>query len=441
MRANDGEPGTAGVDAAAQRSSFSARPLRVQLLISAAVLVAVVVPFAFHDLGRGTTAHQPVLTAMLLVILSALNVELGRIAEGGLVGSQRPHKALSAWAFTSALLLPAPYLVPVVAFSYAHARGRGLRVSLWKWVGSAAYLVIAGFVSGSFAAYVMGERVNYMQGDGLAGMGAVALAAVTFLAVETALFHLSAYLNHADDEVWLRRTLRGRSFYTTEASVLLLGGLFAAIWTGGPWFVLLVVPVYGLAQRAALHDALREQAEVDDKTGLLRFESWRRLALVGRERCIARRQPWSVAFVDLDFFKRYNDAWGHMVGDEALVAIADTLRSQLRADDLVARFGGEEFCVFLPATPYDEAAAVAERLRRAVAEAAMPGSGAQVTVSVGVAGVTLRKLDVELVETMNQADQALFEAKALGRDRVCTRTYVAAQDTADGREPAWVSAG
>lgn len=441
MRARAGDPGSAGTRGGAERSTLRATPVRVQVLISVAVLAALVVPFVFADAGRTTSSHQPVLTALLLVILSALNVELGRFAEGGLVDSQRPHKALSAWAFTSALLLPAPYLVPVVAFSYAHARWRGLRVPLWKWVGSAAYLIIAGFVAGWFAAGVMGSETNFMHGDGLMGMSAVALAAVSFLAIETGLFHLSAYLNHADDEVWLRRTLRSRSFYTTEASVLLLGGLFAAIWTGGPWFVLLVVPVYGLAQRAALHDALREQAEVDDKTGLLRFESWRRLALIGRERCIARRQPWSIAFVDLDYFKRYNDAWGHMAGDEALVAVADTLRAQLRSDDLVARFGGEEFCVFLPATPYDEAAAVAERLRRAIAEAAMPGSGAQVTVSVGVAGVTTQKLDVELAETMTQADQALFEAKALGRDRVSARSYVAVPDKSDGREPSWVSAG
>ena len=438
MSAN-GDSGTAGADTA-ERSAFSATPLRVQVLIVAAIAVALVVPFALADAGRTGTAHQPILTALLLVLLSALNVELGRIAEGGLVDSQRPHKALSAWAFTSALLLPTPYLVPVVAISYAHARWRGLRVPLWKWVGSAAYLVIAGFVAGVFAAFVMGDETNFVHGNGFSGTVAVVLAAVAFLAVETGLFHLSAYLNHAGDEEWLRRTLRSRSFYTTEASVLLLGGLFAAIWTGGPWFVLLVIPVYGLAQRAALHDSLREQAEIDDKTGLLRFESWRRLALVGRERCIARRQPWSIAFVDLDYFKRYNDAWGHLVGDEALVVVADTLRSQVRADDLIARFGGEEFCVFLPATPYDEASAVAERLRRAIAEAVMPTSGERVTVSVGVAGVTQHELGVELAETMTQADQALFEAKALGRDRVCARSYVAAPAAPDRVEAVWVSA-
>ncbi|MGA9747121.1 MAG: hypothetical protein WBQ50_06675 [Nocardioides sp.] len=132
-----------------------------------------------------------------------------------------------------------------MAISYAHARWRGLRVQLWKWVGWAAYLVIAGVAAGIVAATAWGPGGNDMFDDGDQGL----LAVIAFSAVETGLFHGSAYLNHAEDEVWLRRTLRGRPFSFIEASVLLLGGLFAAIWTGGPWFVLLVVPVYGLAQR------------------------------------------------------------------------------------------------------------------------------------------------------------------------------------------------
>ena len=79
---------------------------------------------------------------------SVLNVELGRLFEGGRVAQQRPHKALSAWPMAATVLLPSFYLVPVVVLIYAHARWRGMRVTLWKWCASACFLVCAGAVAG-----------------------------------------------------------------------------------------------------------------------------------------------------------------------------------------------------------------------------------------------------------------------------------------------------
>ena len=188
------------------------------------------------------------------------------------------------------LLLPLPYVLPVTAVAYAHARWRGMRVPLWKWVGSASYVVLASVAAGITARQVHGPDPNWMQGQGGLGLLATCLGAAVFLAVETVLFHGSAYLNHADDEEWLRRTLAGRSFYGTEASVLLMGALSAAVWTAGAWFELLLVPVYVLAQRAVLHEPMRERAETDGKTGLLRFEPWRRLAVAEQRRCTAKKR-------------------------------------------------------------------------------------------------------------------------------------------------------
>ena len=139
-----------------------------------------------------------------------------------------------------------------------------------------------------------------MEGQGGRGLLATCLGAAVFLAVETALFHGSAYLNHAGDEQWLRRTLAGRSFYVTEASVLLMGALSAAVWTAGAWFELLLVPVFVLAQRAVLHEPLRERADTDGKTGLMRFETWRRIAVAEQQRCVGKGRSWRVAFADLD---------------------------------------------------------------------------------------------------------------------------------------------
>lgn len=399
--------------------AFLRTPIRLQAWVSGTVAAAVVLPFALHHVARSHTAHGEVLTGVLLVGLSTLNVEIGRMLEGGVSDSQRPHKGLSAWAFAAALLLPSWWLLPVVATTYAHAWWRGLRVPPWKWVGSAAYVVLAGLAASTTASSLLGDETDLMLGDGRRGVAAVVVAALAFLAVETLLFHGSAFLNTADDEAWLRATLRSPSFYLTEAAVLLVGGLSAGIWTGGGWFVLLLAPVYGVTQRAALHEPLRERAEHDGKTGALRFESWRRLAFAGVERCHRQQRPWCVMFADLDRFKLFNDSWGHLVGDAALVVVADAIRSQLRRGDLLGRFGGEEFCVFLPELDPAAGALVAERVREAVGSAGVPGA-AQVTISVGLAAADASVEPDELVAALAAADRALFRAKDDGRDLVRT---------------------
>lgn len=402
--------------AAPRRFAFLDTPWPCRAWISATVLAASVLPFVLAPLGHQHTWQSDTATGVLLVGLSIVNVEIGRLLERGISNSQRPHKALSAWVFAAALLLPTGWLLLVAAVTYAHARWRGMRVTLWKWIGSAAYVVLAG-LAGALAAYaVLGDQRDLMLGAGGRGLAGVLVGAAVFLVVQTVLFHGSAYLNDPADEVWLRQTLASPSFYLTEAAVLLVGGLSAAIWTGGAWFVLLLAPVYALTQRAALHEPLRERADHDDKTGVLRFESWRRMALAGVERCHRSQRPWCVLFADLDHFKAFNDTWGHLVGDRALVAVADAIRAELRSADLLARFGGEEFCVFLPDTSAEAGLAVAERIRCAVGSTPV-GSGSWVTISVGIAAAPAETDPSELVRVLTAADRALFRAKEDGRNR------------------------
>ncbi len=404
------------VRALPQESAFLRTTWACRLWVTAAVVGACVLPVLLVDLGHGANESAATLTGLLLVGLSILNVEIGRVLEGGVSDSQRPHKGLSAWALAAALLLPTWWLVPVVAVTYSHAWWRGLRVAPWKWVGSAAYVVLAGLAAAISAWAVLGSEPDLMHGNGLVGLLAVLAATAAFLAVETVLFHGSAYLNHAADETWLRQTLATRSFYLTEAGVLLVGGLSAAIWTGGGWFVVLLAPVYLVTQRAALHEPLRERAEHDDKTCTLRFESWRRLAVAGAERCYRRNRPWCVLFADLDNFKAFNEAWGHLIGDDALAVVAEAIRAELRAGDLLGRFGGEEFCVFLPDVAPDDAARIAERIRCGVSAAQVP-SALPVTISVGVASVGPMSEPIDFVSVLDAADRALFRAKSDGRNR------------------------
>lgn len=257
-----GRSSSRGVGAAALAwREFQRTPLRERFYISGALAAAAVLPLTLPDLGVDAPFHPTWATLLMLVTVSVVNVELGRALGGGLSHSQQPHKALSAWAFASALLLPVPWLLVVVPITYSHARWRGLRTPLWKWLGSGAFLVLAG-VAAAATSDALYDRINWMYGTGGRGLVAILAAAAVFLVVEAVLFAGTAWLNDAADEQWLRRTLRGRAFYLTEIGVLVVGGLLSAAWTGGAWYVVLFLPVYAFAQRAVLHEPLRERAEM-----------------------------------------------------------------------------------------------------------------------------------------------------------------------------------
>lgn len=138
-------------------------------------------------------------------------------------------------------------------------------------------------------------------------------------------------------------------------------------------------------------------------------------------RAIRQGQPLAFLFLDVDEFKAYNDRYGHPMGDACLRQIGQVLaRFGQRAGEVVGRYGGEEFAILLPATGQAEARALGESIRRAVADRIMPhdrSAAGIVTVSVGVAA--LRPTDaLDMAELVHQADQALYRAKALGRNRV-----------------------
>lgn len=160
-------------------------------------------------------------------------------------------------------------------------------------------------------------------------------------------------------------------------------------------------------------------ATVDHLTGVLNRQSV--LAELDKEVARAARfgHQLSVVMVDIDHFKRLNDSHGHAAGDLMLRQIADVLRTNLRAIDSVGRYGGEEFLVVLPETDVDAAASLAEKLRRLVGRheiALEDGFRAAATLSAGVAGGFGGHLQVESL--VRDADNAMYSAKALGRDQV-----------------------
>lgn len=162
-----------------------------------------------------------------------------------------------------------------------------------------------------------------------------------------------------------------------------------------------------------------ELATTDPLTGVYNRRTFKELAEPNLSRSRRAHAPVSLLMLDLDHFKRINDTYGHLAGDDVLKSFATLVRNCLRKEDLLARYGGEEFVVLLPGSSQAAAAALAERIREQVAALPMEANGhrARVTVSIGSAsekGDTLPSLEAML----GRADEALYQAKREGRNRV-----------------------
>jgi diguanylate cyclase (GGDEF)-like protein len=169
---------------------------------------------------------------------------------------------------------------------------------------------------------------------------------------------------------------------------------------------------------AQYHETIYRMTIID---GLTQIHNKRYLMeTLEREIPRARRhaRPLSVVMFDIDHFKNVNDNYGHLAGDYVLKELATLVKSRLRPDDIVGRYGGEEFCALLPETSVAGAAAIAEDLRRRVQERkfVFEGETMPVTVSLGCAELG-GEMDVLLL--VKSADERLYDAKRGGRNRVC----------------------
>ena len=166
--------------------------------------------------------------------------------------------------------------------------------------------------------------------------------------------------------------------------------------------------------------ALEQLATRDGLTGLANRRCFDDTLQAEWSRALRQRQPLSLLMVDVDNFKAFNDANGHLGGDECLKRIATAVASEMRANDLVARYGGEEFAVILPTQSLKGAASVAERVRTRVEQLQVPNrlaAGQRVTVSIGAA-TALPSPDTSASELVATADAALYRAKHMGRNRI-----------------------
>lgn len=172
-----------------------------------------------------------------------------------------------------------------------------------------------------------------------------------------------------------------------------------------------------LVQNEEIRRGLESLANKDGLTGLTNRRHFMQAAEVELQRAQRYRRPVTVAMADLDFFKKLNDTYGHAAGDAVLRAFAERVREALRQSDLVCRYGGEEFAFLFPEISTAETEKLADRLRAGCADNDVllaDGRRVRVTVSIGLADASECPIEVAL----RHADEALYEAKRLGRNRV-----------------------
>lgn len=169
-----------------------------------------------------------------------------------------------------------------------------------------------------------------------------------------------------------------------------------------------------------LNEQLTELSATDALTGLKNRGHFDRVFQSAVVRAFRFEEPLSLMVLDIDHFKKFNDTYGHLIGDDCLKMVAQCIRKFVtRPQDLAARYGGEEFVVLLPDTPANGANQVAERIRAEIERTAFPVSGdiLHLTVSVGVCTASPARADATK-DIFHWADEALYEAKGRGRNRV-----------------------
>ncbi|MBI9099352.1 MAG: diguanylate cyclase [Spirochaetaceae bacterium] len=172
-----------------------------------------------------------------------------------------------------------------------------------------------------------------------------------------------------------------------------------------------------ISYRKELIRQLEEKSSTDSLSGLINRRTFFEKMDIEVERSRRRGYVFVLMMIDVDFFKKVNDTYGHQIGDKVLINLSDNLRASLRSADICARIGGEEFIIVLPETRLDHGVKSAERLRKYIEEHPFAVDEKVISYTVSI-GVTLWNKDEKLESTINRADEYLYRAKKEGRNRI-----------------------
>ncbi|MGW4523194.1 diguanylate cyclase [Amycolatopsis sp. NPDC004378] len=364
----------------------------------------------------------------VLVALGVAQAEMSRRIERlrRWMSGQTHINVTSVWYLAGVVLLPPAWVALLAVVLYTH-----LWVRVWRqvrtrpahrFVASTAWAMLSCFAASSVLA-VSGLHGSQMQTA--RGLIALCLAAAVFELVNVGLVAAGIYLYTSQRSAAdLIGTWEDNAF---ELATLCLGGLAALALVEQPVLVVFVVaPLLLLHRYLLLKQQLQVTAVTDEKTGLLNTAGWHESAVREHARVLRRGATGSgfaVLMIDLDHFKRINDTYGHLTGDDVLAAVAVAISGSVRQGDTVGRFGGEEFVVLLPGIGRADVLGIAERVRVAVGELNVvisTGSGtvrvSGLSVSIGVAQYP--DAGPALDDVLRAADAALYRAKEAGRNRV-----------------------
>ena len=316
----------------------------------------------------------------------------------------------------AALLLPT-WLLPTVVVAQHVPEWLKVRYPWYIQTFNAGNYLLDLLAAGAVGRYLLEQDGLITNDDVRFAVAGLAAAVVLVL------------MNHAILAVMLRlgrgHSLRESGLFSfenlsTELVLAALGVLVAFAWVINPALIPFAVAPLLLFHRSLAVPQLEHEARLDPKTGLFNVRHFGTVLKDKLEHSLRTGEPLALLMIDLDLLREINNTYGHLAGDAVLVRVADVFRNSLRADDVAARFGGEEFVVLLPDTEFEDALALAERIRQTVGRQKISvgeiGETLTATVSIGIAMCPRDGSDTSSL--IHSADLAVYRAKIQGRNRV-----------------------